>query len=91
MYGRAAYVAERAAYSHGYRYQQQGGGAQMFLVQAAAGRVYEPPGAYSSESTKTRHAPEGYDCIRADVGGPGLAYMVRRCDLSSLAFHFQMR
>ena len=66
MFGRAAYFAERALYSHDYAHTPAGapGHRQMFIAMITAGKVHE-----CAPNSTLRHPPSGFDSVRGVVRG----------------------
>jgi hypothetical protein len=75
LYGKGAYLAELAAYSHEdpYKYKVGDGSYQMFICSVIAGRV-EERNCYSDGNCRALvHQTYGYDCVHGPVrdGAPG--------------------
>lgn len=85
FFGRAAYTAEDASYSHGYRYHYPDGSAQMLLVRVAAGVVYEVQQRTAAHE-KLREPPQGFDSVRGYVTGREKAIMVYQTDSAYPAY-----
>jgi len=80
MYGRGAYFAEEADYTHnGYAHALASGERQMFLCRIAAGRVDER----ASPDGSIRRPKNGHDSVRGPVrqsaGHPQMAYILYDC------------
>ena len=75
MYGRGAYFAEEADYSHnGYVYKVPGsttGDCQMFLCRLAAGNVEQ-----RTPDQSIKGPSNGYDSVRGPVRGQQQAYIL---------------
>ena len=84
MYGRGAYFAEEADYTHrangGYAYKIPGtSNCQMFLCRIAAGKVeqkIESISSYSAAFQNIKHPSSGYHSVRAPVLGNQQAYIL---------------
>jgi hypothetical protein len=77
-YGRAAYTAEDAIYSHKYAYKVPDGNGKTFqilLVHVAAGKIYE-----ATKREDFKHPPKGYDSVRGEVFADNMAIMVYSTD-----------
>jgi hypothetical protein len=64
MYGRGAYFAELAEYSHGYRHSPSGQQGQMFVARVVRGRIEERG---SASDKNIRHPAQGYHSVRGLV------------------------
>ena len=80
LYGVAAYTAEDASYSHGYRYNKTYNLAQMFIVRVAAGKIFEADNIFTNNNKEkyrnTVHPPSGYDSIRGYITVDNKALMI---------------
>ena len=83
FYGFAAYVAEDALYSDGYRYNKSHNLAQMFIVRVAAGKIFDAENIFKNNKEKYRntiHPPTGYDSVRGYVTPNNKAIMTYKPD-----------
>lgn len=88
-FGKAAYTAEDAEYSHGYAYRvsssSDGDVRQMLLVRVAAGRIHEvqEDGCRKGPHNNFKTPPDGCHSVRGNVGQNGarrMAIMVYQPD-----------
>ena len=79
LLGRGAYFATHAAYARNYAFRGVKGAPsrQMFLVRLAAGTSEDRADGDGKRPAPSeyRHPSIGFDCVRGNVGGPGLAYV----------------
>ena len=85
LFGIAAYTAEDASYSHGYRYDVGDGTYQMFLVRVAAGNIEEIATPTAAQKEYRKPSP-GFDSVRGYVGKNFKAIMVYQPDLAYPAY-----
>jgi len=87
FFGKAAYFAERAYYSHDWAHAIGGGRRQMFLARIIAGRVEER--VRDGTAGGLRHPSPGYHSVRGNVrtdADPCYAYMVYELGMSYPAY-----